>query len=345
MRRLFFVLSPLLIAFVLVLGVVHRVNTFMATPMTVADPGVDFEIPVGSSFASVSARLVRRGMIAEDLWLRLYARWHGQAGAIHAGDYLIEAGVTPHILLEKFTKGDVRLYAFTLVPGWNYHEVLQALHANEAIEATMTDEDWPALLQGLGASSTHPEGMFLPETYRFARGTSDRTVLSQAFSLMQSVLSDEWARRNDATPLQSIYEALILASIVEKETALASERPRIAGVFARRLNKRMRLQTDPTVIYGIGQAFDGDLTRQHLRTDTPYNTYTRHGLPPTPIAMPGRAAIAAALHPEEGTELFFVATGSGDGGHKFSTTKAEHDTAVSEYLKRLRAARSAGERQ
>lgn len=165
-------------------------------------------------------------------------------------------------------------------------------------------------------------------------------VLRQAHELMQATLQDEWQRRNKDIPLDSPYEALILASIIEKETALASERPRIAGVFIRRLEQRMRLQTDPTVIYGIGKEFDGNLTRRHLRTDTPYNTYTRHGLPPTPIALPGRAAINAALNPAPGTALYFVATGLGDGSHKFSDTKAEHDAAVQEYLARRRAERT-----
>ena len=206
----------------------------------------------------------------------------------------------------------------------------------------MTDEDWPALLDSLGADVTHPEGMFLPETYRFPRNTSDAVLLGQAYDLMQDVLAEEWQARSSTAPVVSAYEALVLASIVEKETAKADERPRIAGVFSRRLQKRMRLQTDPTVIYGIGPGFNGNLTRKDLRTDTPYNTYTRHGLPPTPIAMPGRAAINAALNPADGTELYFVATGLGDGSHKFSETKAQHDAAVAEYLRRLRQQRRTG---
>jgi UPF0755 protein len=234
------------------------------------------------------------------------------------------------------------LYAFTIVEGWNFREVLQALHANSAVKATMSNEDWPALLESLGASIMHPEGMFLPETYRFPRNTTDRQLLEQAYGLMQEVLAEEWGTHGGNAAVKTPYETLILASIVEKETARADERPKIAGVFARRLAKRMRLQTDPTVIYGIGPAFDGNLTRKHLGTDTPYNTYTRHGLPPTPIAMPGRAAINAALNPEGGTELYFVATGLTDGSHKFSTTKAEHDAAVAEYLARLRRKRREG---
>lgn len=334
--------SLLLVSIALLFAVSNQVGRFMDTPLSVAAGGIDFEIPPGSSFVSVSRKLVATGLISGDRWLRLYVRWHGQAGAIQAGDYLIEPGTTPRSLLDQFTQGAVRLYAFTLIEGWNYHEVLQALHANDAIKATMTDEDWPALLDSLGARVTHPEGLFLPETYHFPRNTTDRELLGQAYHLMQTVLEEEWAGRSDETQVQSAYEALILASIVEKETARTDERARIAGVFTRRLKKHMRLQTDPTVIYGIGPSFDGNLTRKDLQTDTPYNTYRRRGLPPTPIAMPGRAAIHAALNPEDGTELYFVATGLGDGSHKFSTTKAEHDAAVAEYLARLRKKRRTG---
>jgi len=343
MKRLSLVLaSILIIATAIALFAAQRMNAFMAAELAIPDGGIEFDIPAGSSFASVSSRLIDSGAIDDDRWLRLYVRRHGMGGAIQAGDYLIKAGATPLSLLDQFTKGAVRLYAFTLVEGWNHREVLAALHANEAVKASMTDEDWPALLESLGAVVTHPEGLFLPETYRFPRNTTDKAILKQAYDLMQSVLQEEWSAKADDTPVQSTYEALILASIVEKETARVDERPTISGVFARRLEKRMRLQTDPTVIYGIGPAFDGNLTRVHLRTDTPYNTYTRHGLPPTPIAMPGRAAISAALNPAAGTAIYFVATGLDDGSHKFSDTKAEHDAAVAEYLVRLRQNRRSG---
>ena len=325
-------------AFVLV----RQIDTFMTTPLRVAEGGVAFEIPVGSSFASVSNKLVAAELMDSDRWFRLYVRWHDKAGSIHAGDYLIAEGTTPEALLDQFTNGSVRLYTFTLVEGWNSREVLAALHANESVRATMTDEDWPALLESLGAQIMHPEGLFLPETYRFPKNTTDKDLLRQAYALMQTVLAEEWQSRSADAPVASAYEALILASIVEKETARGDERPKISGVFARRLQKRMRLQTDPTVIYGIGPAFDGNLTRKHLTTDTPYNTYTRHGLPPTPIAMPGRAAINAALNPEAGSALYFVATGLGDGSHKFSDSKADHDAAVAEYLTRLRQQRRSG---
>ncbi|MCJ7591475.1 MAG: endolytic transglycosylase MltG [Woeseiaceae bacterium] len=340
MNRLVLAIATLLIAAVAgLLIVTQQTNRYMITPLALADGGQEFNIPAGASFSAISSRLVAAKLIPNDHWLRLYVRWHGKAGGIQAGDYWIEPGATPLSLLEQFTKGWVRLYDFTIVEGWNYREVLKALQANDAVKATMTEEDWPALLESLGANVAHPEGLFLPETYRFPRDTSDRALLGQAYSLMQEVLTEEWDKRSGDTPVKSPYETLILASIVEKETARADERARIAGVFARRIEQGMRLQTDPTVFYGIGPAFDGNLTRKHLTTDTPYNTYTRHGLPPTPIAMPGRAAISATLIPAAGSELYFVATGLGDGSHKFSATKAEHDAAVAEYLNRMRRKR------
>ena len=333
----------LVVAAVAVLIVNQRVDAFMQSPLNVPVKGMAFDIPMGSSFTSVSGKMVASDLIADDHWLRLYVRWHDKGGAIQAGEYFVSPGATPQSLLEQFTNGSVRLHDFTIVEGWNHRELLRALHANEALEATMTAEDWPALLERLGAEVSHPEGLFLPETYRFPRDMTDRALLAQAFKLMQKTLAEEWSGRSSDTPVKSPYETLVLASIVEKETARADERPKIAGVFARRIAKRMRLQTDPTVIYGIGPEFDGNLTRKHLTTDTPYNTYTRHGLPPTPIAMPGRAAINAVLNPAAGTELYFVATGLGDGSHKFSTTKAEHDAAVAEYLARWRRNRRSGE--
>jgi len=321
---------------------VWQTNRFMVTPVNVPTDGALFHIASGSSFTSVTGKLVSAGIIEDDFWYRLHARWSGEAGGIQAGEYLIEEGATPRTLLEQFTRGVVQLYSFTIVEGWNQRDLLQALHAHDAVVASMTDEDWPALLEEVGALVVHPEGLFLPETYRFPRNTTDRQLLRQAYALMQQVLDEEWQARSEDAPVATPYEALVLASIVEKETARTDERPRISGVFARRLAKRMRLQTDPTVIYGIGPGFDGNLTRKHLQTDTPYNTYTRGGLPPTPIAMPGRAAINAALNPAAGEALYFVATGLGDGSHKFSATMAEHDAAVAEYLRRLRKKKREG---
>ncbi len=316
-----------------------QVSQFLNSAMAIPDDSVVFEIPAGSAFASISRDLAGHGYIAHPNWFRWYARLTNQAAAVHAGEYLIDAGTTPRQLLHMFVGGDVKLYSFTIVEGWTFRNLIAALTGNDAVDGSIDYEDWPAILDSFDAAAQHPEGLFLPETYRFPKGTTGVDILRQSFSLMQETLAAEWQGRDQDLPIKSPYEALILASIVEKETALAVERPRIAGVFTRRLQQRMRLQTDPTVIYGIGVDFNGNLTRRDLRTDTPYNTYTRGGLPPTPIALPGRAAINAALQPAAGSELYFVASGLGDGSHKFSDTKDEHDIAVQEYLRRKRATR------
>jgi len=343
MRPLFLIIATVL---VLLIGVATYgaiyLNDYLSASVQVAESGVIFEIEAGTSFSRVSNNLADRGIITRPRLFRAYARWTGRASAVQAGDYRIKQGTTLRELLDQFTSGDVHLYSFTIIEGWNRWDLLEALKEHPQIDSVMTDEDWPALLEQLGADTDHPEGLFLPETYRFPRGTSDRELLKQAYELMQAALTEEWTNRAQDLPVRSPYEALVLASIVEKETARADERARIAGVFARRLEKRMRLQTDPTVIYGIGPGFNGNLTRRDLRSDTPYNTYMRYGLPPTPIALPGRAAINAALHPADGEELYFVATGLGDGSHAFSTTKEEHDAAVARYLARLRSQRNKG---
>lgn len=339
------VLCIALAAALAVLGTLATTNRFLDAPATIADGGVSFEIPAGTSFSSVSDKLARQGIIGKPRLFRWYARFTGDANAIHAGQYRLIPGDTPRAILRKFVAGEVELYPFTIVEGWNFRELLAAMAANEYIESSIAFEDWPRLLESFGDDNGHPEGLFLPETYRFPRGTLDVEILRQAHGLMQQVLQQEWRQRAENLPISSPYEALILASIIEKETARADERAQISGVFTRRLQSRMRLQTDPTVIYGIGPDFNGNITRADLRTDTPYNTYTRHGLPPTPIAMPGQAAIHAALNPAQGSALYFVATGLGDGSHRFSDTRAEHDAAVKEYLRRLRANKSDPKRQ
>lgn len=340
MKRLLYPLAAVaLIAILAVALAGMHVKRFLNTPVTVPASGISFEISPGSSFSGISRQLEEASIISNADILRGWARWTGEASAVQAGEYRIAPDTTPIELLEQFTSGAVQLYSFTIVEGWNYRDLLGALHAHPQVSIELGEDDWPAFLIELDAETDWPEGLFLPETYRFPKYTSDRTVLTQAYNLMQKTLQEEWADRADDAPVTSPYETLILASVVEKETARADERPLIAGVFARRLVKRMRLQTDPTVIYGIGPQFNGNLTRRDLRTDTPYNTYTRHGLPPTPIAMPGRAAIHAVLNPADGDALYFVATGLGDGSHKFSANKEEHDAAVREYLIRLRQQR------
>ncbi len=343
MKRLLFVIAVLLA--ILLTGILVgsvQFNRFLDTPVNVPEGGIEFVIEPGSSFGKVSQQLAEQGIIEKPEWFRRYGGWTGEASAVQAGDYLIRPGTTPTELLKQFASGNVQLYSFTIIEGWNHWEMLKALREHPEIEAVLADDEWPAFLAELGADADHPEGLFLPETYRFPRNTTDKALLSQAHDLMAEVLEQEWQGRADGLPLASPYDALILASIVEKETGRADERARIAGVFVRRLEKDMLLQTDPTVIYGIGPDFDGDIKSRDLVTDTPYNTYTRKGLPPTPIAMPGRAAIHATLNPADGEELFFVATGDGDGGHTFSVTNEQHEAAVAEYLRRLRQNRTGG---
>jgi UPF0755 protein len=222
--------------------------------------------------------------------------------------------------------GEVVQHSLTIIEGWTFQQLLQAVRSHPMLTQTLADADPQAVMEALAEPGTHPEGWFYPDTYRFPRGTSDVEFLRRAYRVMQQRLAAEWEKRAEGLPLKSPYEALVLASLIERETAVAAERTRIAGVFVRRLRKGMRLQTDPTVIYGMGDAYEGRIRWRDLRTDTPYNTYTRHGLPPTPIAMPSGAAINAALNPADGKELYFVSRG--DGSHHFSATLEEHNAAV-----------------
>ena len=338
------VLVSVIVALILVAGLaIGHVHSVIGSPLAVSTQGTLFEIAPGSALTTIANELADEQILQNPRIFRWYAQLKGYAGSIRAGEYNIEPGTTPRGLLDKFVSGDVQLYSFTIVEGWTYRDLIAALAVHPAVEQSITVEDWPRLFESFMTSTTHPEGMFLPETYRFPKRTKDIDVLRQAFDLLTETLDTEWTNRDQGLPLGSPYEALVLASIIEKETARADERAKISGVFVRRLQKRMRLQTDPTVIYGIGESFNGNLTRRDLQTDTPYNTYTRAGLPPTPIALAGKAAINAALHPATGSELYFVATGLGDGSHQFSTTKQQHDAAVREYLARQRAARNQGQ--
>jgi UPF0755 protein len=302
-------------------------------PLHIPADGITFEVASGTSFRGVTADLSRRGLIDAPWLLAQYGGATGDARRIRAGEYRIEPGTTPLSLLAKLVAGEVVLHQITIVEGTRFSDVLAALRAHPAIVASSLDGT--AIMAELGAPGVHPEGQFFPDTYRFPRGTPDIDVLRSAHEALVSRLDAAWLNRAPDTILKSEYEALILASIVEKETA--SEHARIAGVFHQRLKRNMRLQTDPTVIYGLGAAYDGNLRRQDLERDTPYNTYTRGGLPPTPIALPGAAAIEAAIMPDIGDALYFVATGRDDGSHYFSATYEEHERAVREYLRQLRS--------
>ena len=307
-------------------------------PLALEAPAV-VEIPSGTPLARVTADLAARGMLRHPAVLSWYGRLSGEAARIKAGEYVLQPGLSAAEALAKFVAGDVRLYSFTIVEGWTTAEAVRALQEHPAILATLSPYEPAALLEAVEAGEQHPEGLLFPETYHFPRDSEDVIILRRAYALMQEQLHAAWKSRRDDIPLGSPYEALILASIIEKETARDDERRRIAGVFSRRLERGMRLQTDPTVIYGLGEDWDGNIRRRDLRTDTPYNTYTRSGLPPTPIALPGRASLDAAVDPAPGEALFFVATGEPDGSHYFSVTRQEHEAAVERYLERLRERR------
>ncbi|MCB1736776.1 MAG: endolytic transglycosylase MltG [Gammaproteobacteria bacterium] len=307
----------------------QRYEHFLATPLAVPEAGVDYTLKPGTSLRAVAADLVRRGWLTEALQLRWLARQEKLGTRIRAGEYFVPVGTTPRQFLDILISGRERQYAITLLEGWNIRELRAAVAADSILEQTLKDVSNDALMRALGKPGLHPEGRFLPDTYHFPRGEKDIDLYRRALVAMDNVLAEEWDARAPDLPLKTPDEALTLASIVEKETGAAAERPEIAGVFIRRMRIGMLLQTDPTVIYGMGERFDGNIRRRDLRTDTPYNTYTRKGLPPTPIAMPGRAAIHAALHPADGKALYFVARG--DGTHQFSATLEEHNAAVRKY--------------
>ena len=304
-------------------------NAALDRPLSVGEQPAVLLVEPGTSLARVADDLVARGFLQSTRSLVWHARWKGLASKIKAGEYRIEAATTPRALLEELVAGRVVQHALTLVEGWNFRQVMTAIAANSVLVHTLEGESPAQIMNRIGLPGEHPEGRFFPDTYHFPRGTTDVDILRLAHRTMDRRLRQEWLRRADSLPYRDRYEALIVASIVEKEAGRASERREVAGVFVRRLIKGMRLESDPTVIYGLGEAFDGNLTRRDLQRTTPYNTYRRRGLPPTPIAMPGGAAIHAALNPAPGETLFFVARG--DGTHYFSVTLSEHRRAVAKY--------------
>jgi UPF0755 protein len=308
--------------------------------LDVPQEGYRLSVDAGESLRSVASRLREDAVYHDDWLLRLYARYTGADQQIKRGEYLLETGTTPSALLELLISGKVIRYQVTLPEGITLAQAIKILSAAPVLQHVLAGAADDRIAD-LVAPYTSGEGWFFPNTYQFERGASDWQILQRAHAVMKEVLQQEWEQRAEELPYETPYEALVMASIVERETGLAEERGEIAGVFVRRLQRNMRLQTDPTVIYGLGDEFDGNLRRVHLRDDSnPFNTYRHKGLPPTPIALPGRAAIHAALHPEDGASLFFVARG--DGGHYFSETLAEHERAVRKYqLQRRQDYRSA----
>jgi len=309
-------------------------------PLHLSAPLV-YKIAPGTRFARVAADLAGRGVVAQPRAWVLYARFRGLATAIKAGEYEIDPGATPRSLLDKLVSGQVLLHSFTIVDGWRVADLLAALKRNPDVEVTLPDSP-KDLMQKFGAAGLDPEGQFLPETYRFPTGTPDLEILRQAHAALVRELDAAWADRDPTLPLKSPQELLIAASIVEKESGLPQELPKIAGLYLHRLRIGMKLQADPTVIYGLGDRYDGDLHSVDLRTDGPYNTYTRVGLPPTPIALVSAQALRATAHPEATDALYFVASTKDDGSHVFSATLEEQNAAVARYVAHLR--QKAGER-
>ena len=309
-------------------------------PLRLAAP-VRFKVIPGASFARVAAELAAQGVIASPRAWIVFARIQGLAPAVKAGEYEIQPGTTPRELLTKMVNGQVLLHSFTIVDGWRVQEMLGALRRNPDISVTLSDTA-PNLMDKLGLPGVDAEGQFLPETYRFAGGTTDIELLRQAHAALSREIDSAWTDRDPGLPLRNSRELLIMASIVEKESGLPQELGLIAGLYLHRLSIGMRLQADPTVIYGLGDRYDGDIRTVDLRTDGPYNTYTRVGLPPTPIALPSAAVIRATAHPEKTDAIYFVASPKDDGSHVFSSTLQQHNAAVASYVAHQRHKTAAG---
>jgi len=309
----------------------------LKAPLPIAQAQV-VDVPRGATMNGLLREFEQRGVLTsprQRLYLSWYARLTGQAQALKAGEYSLGTGLRAIDLTALLASGLVVLHELRFVEGWQFSQAFAAVRAHPAIAQTLPQEGTAeALMAALGQPGRHPEGRFYPDTYRFPRDTTDVEFLRRAFRTLERVLAEEWAARAPDLPYAMPDDALVMASIVERETGLIDERGEIAGVFVRRLQKRMRLQTDPSVIYGLGAKFDGNLRKRDLLADGPYNTYTRAGLPPTPICLPGRAALHAALHPAPGKTLYFVSRG--DGSHVFSETFAAHDAAVRKFQLRRR---------
>lgn len=298
------------------------------TPPTIP---YEFSIQPGSTLKQVSQRLADANVIRSKWTLILLTRFLNQESTIKAGDYQLTGNLSQIELLKHLTKGDTKQNVITIIEGWTFAQLREALSEHPAIKNTIADLNDQEILQRIGASESAIEGLFFPDTYYFIKGDSDIHILQRAYRTMQNHLQASWASRKGSLPLATSYEALTLASIIEKETGIKSDRAEIAGVFINRLHKGMRLQTDPTVIYGLGEQFDGNLRKKDLLADQIYNTYTRAGLPPTPIALPSLASIRAALNPAETDSLYFVAKGNGES--QFSNNLSDHNKAVNQYQK------------
>jgi UPF0755 protein len=324
-----FFLATLLAA---ALGLGYAGYAWLNAPLALASESIDLSVEPGSSPREVALQVQQAGVAVDPAWLYWWFRLSGQARQIKAGSYELERGTTPRGLLSTLVRGEEALRSVTLVEGWNLRQLREALKKADQLKALTAELSATELMQQLGRPGQAGEGRFFPDTYTYAKGSTDLALLQRAARAMDKKLDAAWAQRAPQSPLQSPEQALILASIVEKETGRASDRPLIAAVFSNRLRIGMRLQTDPTVIYGLGPLFDGNLRRADLLADTAWNTYTRSGLPPTPIAMPGRGALLAAVQPAASDALYFVARG--DGSSQFSANLEAHNRAVNQYQRK-----------
>lgn len=313
----------------------YSIQKSLNSTLNIDSNEINYSIKSGSSLSAVIYDLSNKNIIKHPRYLIWYARLNGLSNKMKTGDYLLSNKLTSKEFLDNIFKGKVIQYSLAVIEGWSFSQLIEAIKQHPHIKHTLTNLSEKEIMGKLGLSGQHPEGLFLPDTYHFPAQLSDLEFLRRAYHAMQTVLKEEWDNRAVGLIYKNSYEVLIMASIVEKETGLASERNQIAGVFVRRLEKKMRLQTDPTVIYGMGNKYKGNIRKRDLLQDTPYNTYRRRGLPPTPIALPGRKAINAALHPAEGNALYFVSRG--DGSHVFSETLEEHNKAVIKYQLKGRA--------
>ena len=302
---------------------------FAVTPLNLKPSSQEITIKPKSGLKSIANQLVEQGVLKEPWGFIILAKLFNKEPSLQAGDYTLNRNITPYQLLFSLNNGKATQGSLTFIEGRTFAQMRLKMKKNDALKQTVTNLSEAEILKQLGSSYTKAEGLFFPDTFYFDRGTADTVVLQRSYDAMHAKLEKAWENRAPNLPYKNSYEALIMASIVEKETGKASERPMIAGVFINRLRNGMRLQTDPTVIYGMGEAYNGNIRKKDLLADTPYNTYTRDGLPPTPIAMPGLAAIEAALHPAETKALYFV--GKGDGSHAFSNNLQDHNRAVVKY--------------
>src|SRR5882724_6606843 len=312
-----------------ILGFFGWLLWFALSPVELASATVDFSIRPGSTLRGATRQLIGAGLSLPEWKFVLLARINGASGAGKAGSYQVAAGVTPLLLIRKITRGEYAQAEILFLEGWTFRQMREAIEAHQDLKHDTSNLAGAEIMEKLGEPGSIPEGMFFPDTYVFAKGSSDLAVLARARGAMKKQLESAWAGRAPDLPMTDPYEALILASLVEKETGRAGDRTMIAAVFANRLRRKMKLQTDPSVIYGMGEKFDGNLRKRDLVTDTPFNTYTRLGLPPHPIAMPGLASLEAVMHPARTDALYFVSRG--DGTSEFSRTLVEHNRAVAKY--------------